>query len=217
MCGQRTQCSADIPGFGDARMLTRHRCIEQCQTITQWRQMTLADAFVRRHRTDDQNADPTTYKREHTHNACMVYGEFVLRHSKWQYFDRCNTLAGMHHLTIADCRHRLCWIVIGLDECIDVNAHHSCMASMHVGTTVMRHSYLYAVPNHMSGDMGRSVVFVDFIRISNHNIDEFDLFVEQAGDIIRRQAMTFGNDTLAGMITDVGAGNMADRRSGWTS
>jgi hypothetical protein len=147
----------------------------------------------------------------------MVYGEFVLRHSKWQYFDRCNTLAGMHHLTIADCRHRLCWIVIGLDECIDVNAHHSCMASMHVGTTVMRHSYLYAVPNHMSGDMGRSVVFVDFIRISNHNIDEFDLFVEQAGDIIRRQAMTFGNDTLAGMITDVGAGNMADRRSGWTS
>jgi hypothetical protein len=29
--------------------------------------------------------------------------------------------------------------------------------------------------------------------------------------------MAFGNDALAGMITDVGAGNVADRRSGWTS
>jgi hypothetical protein len=88
---------------------------------------------------------------------------------------------------------------------------------MHVGTTVMRHSYLYAAPNHMSGDMGRSVVFVDFVSISNHNIDERDVFVEQAGDIIRRQSMAFGNDALAGMITDVGAGNVADRRSGRTS
>ena len=216
VCGQRTQRTTDVTGCGDACFFTRHRRIEQRQPITQWRQMTLPDAFVCRHRTDDQNTDPSTYKREHTDNACMVYGELVLRHRKGQYFDRSDPLTGMHHLTIADGRHRLCGIVIGLDECVDVDAHDSGVAGMHVGTTMMGSGNFYSASHGMSGDVSRSMVFVDFIGISNHNIDQCDVFVVQACDIIRRQTVAFGNNTLAGMITDVGAGNVADSRSGRT-
>jgi hypothetical protein len=146
----------------------------------------------------------------------MMHGEFVLRHRKWQYFDRCNTLAGMHHLTITDGGDCLCWIVIGLDECVDVDAYDSSVAGVDVGTTVMGRSNLYTAAYGMSGDMSGSVVFVDFVGIGDHDIDECDVFVDEACDIIRRQAMAFGNDALAGMITDVGAGNVADRRSGRT-
>jgi hypothetical protein len=146
----------------------------------------------------------------------MVYGELVLWHRKGQYFDRCNTLAGVHHLTITDGRHRLCGIVIGLDECVDVDAHDPGVVCMNICSPVMGRGNLHAAAYGMSGDMGRSVVFVDFIGIGNHNIDQYDLLVVQAGDIIRRQTVTFGNNALAGVITDVGAGNVADSRSGRT-
>jgi hypothetical protein len=106
--------------------------------------------------------------------------------------------------------------VVGPDECVDVDAYDSGVAGVDVGTTVMGRSNLYAAAHSMSGDVGGSMVFVDFVGIGDHDINEGDVLVDESGDIIRRKAVAFGDDTLAGMITDVGAGNMADSRSGRT-
>jgi hypothetical protein len=178
--------------------------------------MTLAYPLVRRHCTDDQDADPAAHKREDTDHARVVHGEFVLRHRKRQYFDRSDPLTGLHHLTITDGGDCLRRIVISLDECVDVDADDSGVAGVDVGTTVMGRSNLYAAAHSMSGDVGGSMVFVDFVGIGDHDINEGDVLVDESGDIIRREAVAFGDDTLAGMITDVGAGNMADSRSGRT-
>jgi hypothetical protein len=81
---------------------------------------------------------------------------------------------------------------------------------------VIGRSNLYAATYSMSGDVDSSGVFVDFVGIDDHDINESDVLVDESGDIIRCEAVAFGDDALAGMITDVGAGNMADSRSGRT-